>query len=74
MNDFDVGYLGYWHRGEYVVAIHADWPAYPGPGAVNALYDMCQFPHGTVFTPIDDIDRCVLFVASGQPPTAVSRS
>ena len=29
---------------------------------------MCQFPHGTVFSPIDDIDQCVLFVASGQLP------
>jgi hypothetical protein len=66
----DVGRLGYWHRGTYVVGIHADWPAYPGPGTGNALYDVCQFPHGTVFTPIDDIDRCVLFIASRQPPHA----
>jgi hypothetical protein len=52
------------------MAIHADWPAYPGQGTGDALYDLCQFPHGTTFRSIDDIDRCVLFVASDQAPHA----
>ena len=64
------GYLGYWYRGGYVLGINADWPAYPGRGTGDALYDLCQFPHGTTFQPIDDIDGCVLFVASGQAPHA----
>lgn len=64
----DIGYLGYFHRGAYVVAIHADWPTYPGAGPMYALYDMGQLPHGTEFSLIDDIDQCCLFVASGRPP------
>jgi hypothetical protein len=44
------GYLGYWHRGRYVLAIHADWPAYPGQGTGDVLYDLCQFPHGNLRT------------------------
>jgi hypothetical protein len=60
------GNLGYWHRGAYVLGIHADWPAYPGQGAGDALYELCQFPGATVFQPIDSIDLCTLFVASGQ--------
>lgn len=60
------GYLGYGGAaGEFIVAIHADWPAYPGPpGGLDALYDLGQFPHGTTFTKLDDIDQCVLFVAA----------
>lgn len=63
----DIGYLGYFHRGAYVIAIHADWPTYPGPGPLYALYDMGQLPHGTEFSLIDDIDQCCLFVASARP-------
>ena len=63
----DIGYLGYFHRGAYVIAIHADWPTYPGPGPMHTLYDMGQLPHGTEFSLIDDIDQCCLFVASGRP-------
>jgi hypothetical protein len=59
------GYLGYFTRGgSFVVAIHADWPAYPAPSSDGALLDLGQFPPGTTFTPIDDIDECVLFVAA----------
>lgn len=64
----DTGILGYFHRGAFVIAIHADWPTYPGQGPGYVLYDLGQFPHGTEFSPIDDIDKCVLFVASGRPP------
>jgi hypothetical protein len=64
------GNLGYWHRGSYVLGIHADWPAYPGRGTGDALYELCQFPHGTTFRPIDDIDLCALFIVSGQAPYA----
>jgi hypothetical protein len=70
----NTGYLGYWHDGSFVIAIHANWPTYPGPGKGNALYDMCQFPHGTAFSPIDDIDRCVLFIASSDLPNKGNRS
>jgi hypothetical protein len=59
----DPGALGYQHRGAYVVAIHADWPAYPPPGPTLALYDLGQFPEDTGFSPIDEIDQCTLFVA-----------
>ena len=59
------GYLGYFTgSGSFVVLIHADWPAYPAPGGgAGALLDFGQFPEGTTFKPIDDIDECVLFVA-----------
>ena len=59
------GYLGHFTgSGSFVVLIHADWPAYPAPaGGTGALLDLGQFPAGTTFKPIDDIDECVLFVA-----------
>jgi hypothetical protein len=64
----DPGALGYQYRGAYVVAIHANWPAYPPPGPTLALYDLGQFPEGTAFSPIDEIDQCTLFVADlGKP-------
>jgi hypothetical protein len=61
------GILGYLYRGSYIVAIHANWPAYPPPHKVLALYDLGQFPEGTGFVPIDEIDQCTLFRASCGP-------
>ena len=61
MSDFP-GYLGWTSQG--VIAIHADWPAYPaehGWGAALASFGM--FPEGTQFARIDDIDQCLLFIA-----------
>lgn len=53
------GYLGFTSRG--VIAINADWPAYPAEHGVHvALASLGRFPVGTAFLPIDDIDRCVL--------------
>ncbi len=50
--------------GRFILAMHADWPAYPcEPGPGHALFDLAQFPRGTQFEPISDIDRCVLFSA-----------
>jgi hypothetical protein len=55
---------GYQTGSGAILAIHADWPAYPcPPGGAHGLFDLAQFPQGTQFEPIDDIDRCVLFVA-----------
>lgn len=59
------GYLGWTSKG--VIAIHADWPTYPAEhGAEIALIGLGQFPIGTVFRQIDDIDQCFLFLA-GKP-------
>jgi hypothetical protein len=56
------------------VAIHADWPAYPcAPGGAHGLFDLAQFPQGTQFDPIDDIDRCVLFSAYNYDPKKSGR-
>jgi hypothetical protein len=61
------GYLGLTSRG--VVAIHADWPAYAiGHGAAYALERLGQFPEGTSFFGIDDIDQCVLLRVGPQHP------
>lgn len=58
------GFLGYESGSGYIVAIHADWPAYPGPpGPAMALFYLCQFPRSTRSRKIDEIDWCVLFVA-----------
>lgn len=58
------GYLGFTSRG--VIAIHANWPAYPAEhGWEVALVTLGNFPIGTRFRAIDDIDRCLLFVADG---------
>ncbi|MGI5162155.1 hypothetical protein [Microbispora sp. CA-102843] len=55
---------GYWTGTGVVLGIHADWPAYPcQPGGAHGLFDLAQFPVGTQFEPLDDIDRCVLFAA-----------
>lgn len=59
------GYLGWTSEG--VIAIHADWPTYPSEhGADVALISLGQFPPGTVFRQVDDIDQCFLFLA-GNP-------
>lgn len=56
------GYLGFTSAG--VVAIHADWPVYPVEhGWLVALASLGSFPDGTAFSPLDDIDRCLLFLA-----------
>ncbi|MEU4295637.1 hypothetical protein AB0E63_46120 [Kribbella sp. NPDC026596] len=65
------GWLGWGYGGgnRITMAIHADWPAYPcEPRGGHALFDLAQFPKGTQFEPIDDIDRCVLFSAYGFDP------
>ncbi|MGW4371793.1 hypothetical protein ACWEKT_39870 [Nocardia takedensis] len=66
MEDF-TGYLGYGDgHGRFFVAIHADWPVYPcPPGDGHALFDLAQFPVGTMFDVVDDIDRCLLLRARG---------
>lgn len=64
MKDFP-GYLGFTSQG--VIAIHADWPAYPAEhGWEVGLVSLGSFPRETQFVAIDDIDRCVLFLATGQ--------
>lgn len=60
----ETGILGYLYRGSYVVAIHANWPAYPPPDKGLALYDLGQFPEETGFLRIDEIDQCTLFRAT----------
>lgn len=58
------GYLGWTSQG--VIAIHADWPAYPAEhGTRVALESLGMFPEGTRFAQLDDIDQCVLLVAEG---------
>lgn len=57
-----------------IMAIHANWPAYPcAPGGGHGLFDLAQFPVGTRFEPIDDIDRCVLFAAYDYDPKKPGR-
>ncbi|MGW9305138.1 hypothetical protein ACWHA3_30535 [Streptomyces cyaneofuscatus] len=69
---FGWGYGG--SNGTHILAIHADWPAYPcPPGELYGLFDLAQFPEGTQFDPIDEIDRCVLFVAHKYDPKKPSR-
>ena len=46
---------------------HADWPVYPsGQGWESALRSLAAFPLSTRFRQIDEIDRCLLFVAVGE--------
>jgi hypothetical protein len=53
------GFLGYGG----IIAIHADWPIYPtGLGWEIALKTLGNFPVGTNFYEIDDIDRCKLLL------------
>lgn len=56
------GFFGLTSQG--VILIHADWPMYPEEhGEELALVWLSSFPTGTRFRKIDDIDRCLLFVA-----------
>lgn len=58
------GFLGLTSRG--VIAIHTDWPAYPREhGWAAALLTFGDFPIGTKFRCIDNIDQCALFLAVG---------
>ena len=55
------GYLGLSSKG--VVAIHADWPAYPVEhGSTVALETLGQFQSGSELIHISEIDQCLLFV------------
>jgi hypothetical protein len=48
--------------------LHADWPAYPrGSGLFVTLKTLSEYPKGTEFYNIDNIDQCTLFVV-GQLP------
>jgi hypothetical protein len=50
--------------------LHADWPVYPpGHGWQLALAGLAVFPDHVSFQQIDEIDKCVLFVARnvGRP-------
>jgi hypothetical protein len=70
---FGWGYGG--SDGTMILGIHADWPAYPcAPGGSHGLFDLAQFPAGTRFFPIDDIDRCVLFSAYNYDPKKPGRA
>jgi len=61
LDDFP-GYLGFTSKG--VIAIHANWPAYPEEHEWELpLLWLSIFSLRTKFIAIDDIDRCVLFVA-----------
>lgn len=51
---------------------HADWPYYQGPpGELNALLDLCQYPHGTDLLVADDIDRVMLLVVEPRRKNTV---
>lgn len=53
------GLLGY----DGIIAIHANWPMYPpGIGWKTALKTLGNFPIGTRFYEVDDIDRCKLLI------------
>jgi hypothetical protein len=53
------GFLGYGG----IIAIHANWPMYPpGIGWKIALRTLGNFPTGTIFYEVDDIDRCKLLL------------
>ena len=59
------GYLGFTSQG--VIAIHADWPVYPTEhGWEVALETLGNFPEGTLFKKLDDIDHCYLLLV-GDP-------
>jgi hypothetical protein len=62
------GYLGFTSKG--VIAIHADWPMYPlEHGWGEALLAFGSLPKSTNFAQINDIDRCLLFVAGPVSPS-----
>ena len=53
-----------WVEADGNPGLHARWPYYPSPpGDLNALLDLCQYPRGTVFLAVDDIDRVLLLLA-----------
>jgi len=53
-----------WVEADGNPGLHADWPYYPAPpGGLNALLDLCQYPRGTTFLAIDDIDQVLLLLA-----------
>lgn len=61
------GFLGYGG----IIAIHANWPMYPpGIGWRIALKTLGNFPNGTFFYEVDDIDRCKLLI--NQEPSKLS--
>lgn len=61
------GFLGYGG----IIAIHANWPMYPpGIGWKIALKTFGNFPKGTFFYEVDDIDRCKLLI--NQDPHKLS--
>lgn len=58
-----------WASGGFEI-LHADWPAYPrGHGVSVSIRAMTEFPLGTGFFPIDNIDQCTLFVVGVRPET-----
>jgi len=59
------GMLGYGG----IIAIHADWPIYPtGIGWEIALKSLGNFPQGSRFYEVDDIDRCKLLTNEELKP------
>lgn len=51
--------------------LHADWPAYPrGHGIAVTLGSVAEYPLGTQFFPIDNIDECTLFAVGEKPKQA----
>jgi hypothetical protein len=62
LNNFP-GLLNYNSKGLILEAIHADWPIYPpGHGWQLGLRTLANYPFGTEFYEISDIDRCKLFI------------
>jgi hypothetical protein len=52
--------------------LHADWPVYPaGHSSKVVLQSLAMFPQAVHFQQIDDIDRCLLLVATGSGPCLV---
>jgi len=51
--------------------LHADWPAYPRGHGREALLDaLAEYPPGTAFFKVDNIDMCTLFAVGRQPENA----
>jgi hypothetical protein len=66
MSIFD--HPGFMYYGDFgIEVLHADWPAYPaGHGRNTAIKALAVFPSDVRFIQIDDIDQCLLFVATGS--------
>lgn len=61
------GLLGYGG----IIAIHANWPMYPkGIGWEIAIKTLGNFPNGTLFYEVEDIDKCKLLI--NQEPQKIS--